>query len=274
MKKVENRNEKLIAHWNPKSSIAESYRTLRTNIQFASIGKIVKSILVTSTQPGEGKTTTSANLAIVMGQAGKKTVYVDADLRRPSGSETFHVNNFKGVTSYLVGNEKLEDIMQETGIPNVSVITAGPIPPNPAELLGSQEMSQFIAELQNRFDMVIIDSPPALAVADAVVLSTLVDGCLIVINAGKTNEDLVGKVTNQLQMANAKIFGVVLNKLPQRKRKEADYYYYQADSTKEMKSPEKRAKIEKVEKLEKEPKQVMQKQTSKRSEYRRTKSKR
>lgn len=226
-KKIENRNDKLIAHWNPKSSIAESYRTLRTNIQFASIGKEVKSILVTSTQPGEGKTTTAANLAVVMGQAGKNTVYVDGDLRRPTGWETFQLHNLKGVTSYLVGNDALDDIIQTTDIPNLSIITSGPIPPNPAELLGSKEMGQFIEELKTRFDMVIIDSAPSLAVADPAVLSTHVDGCLLVISSGKTNDDLAEKVKKQLEMVNANILGVVLNNMP-RSKKEAGYYYYES----------------------------------------------
>lgn len=261
MKKIEDRNRKLITHWNPTSSIAESYRTLRTNIQFASIGKTITSLLITSTQPGEGKTITSANLAVVMGQAGKKTVYVDGDLRRPSGHDAFHLSNFKGVTSYLVGNDPLDDIIQDTGIPNVYAITSGPIPPNPAELLGSQEMGQLVEELKNRFDMVIIDSSPTLAVTDSVVLSTLADGCLIVINSGKTNEDLVEKVKNQLEMANAAILGVVLNNLPQRKSKKDGYYYYQSNSPKENKSLKKVTKAEKVDvvhKKKEEPADMLQ----------------
>ena len=228
-KAIESRYRKLISYWNPKSSIAESYRSLRTNIQFASIGKEVKSILITSTVPGEGKTTTAANLAVVMGQAGKKTVYVDGDLRRPTGYETLHVNNRLGITSYLVGNASLNDIIQESDIPNVSVITSGPIPPNPAELLGSEEMGQLIEELKTSFDMVIVDSAPALAVADPIVLSTYVDGCLVVIHSGKTNEDLVEKVIEQLKMVDARILGVVLNKLPRKQKKEEDYYYYQSN---------------------------------------------
>lgn len=233
-KERENRYRKLISYWNPKSSIAESYRTLRTNIQFASIGKEVKSILVTSTLPGEGKTTTAANLAVVMGQAGKKTVYIDGDLRRPTGYETLHVNNFRGITSYLVGDASINDIIQETEIPNVSVITSGPIPPNPAELLGTEEMSLLIEELKTRFDMVIVDSAPALAVADPIVLSTYVDGCLIVIHSGKTNEDLVEKVIEQLKMVDARILGVVLNKIP-RKKKEENYYYQSSEPVIEKK---------------------------------------
>lgn len=227
-KELENPSKKLITYWNPACFISESFRTLRTNIQFASIGKEVRSILVTSTLPGEGKTTIAANLAVVMGQAGKKTVFVDGDLRRPNGCRTFCVNNRVGITSYLVGKASLNDIIQESEVPNVSVIASGPIPPNPAELLGSEEISQLIEEIKLRFDMVIVNSAPALAIADPVVLSTYVDGCILVIHSGKTNEDLIKKVIEQLKMVNAKILGVVLNKLSRKNKKEEDYYYYQS----------------------------------------------
>jgi protein-tyrosine kinase len=217
------RYSKLIAHWNPKSPIAEAYRTIRTNIQFASIDKEIKMILVTSTAPSEGKSTTAANLAIVMAQAGKKTLYIDADMRKPTGHKTFRVPNRQGLTSCLVGQSNVHGVIQSTEIENLHVITAGPIPPNPAELLASNRMKEFIRELKKEFDQIIIDSPPVLAVADATILATQVDGCILVVNAGKTNREMAIKAKQQLENVKAPMLGVVLNN---KEMKGNSYYYY------------------------------------------------
>jgi protein-tyrosine kinase len=217
------RYSKLVAHWNPKSPIAEAYRTIRTNIQFASIDKEIKTILVTSTAPSEGKSTTAANLAIVMAQAGKKTLYIDADMRKPTGHKTFRVPNRQGLTSCLVGQSNVHGVIQSTEIENLHVITAGPIPPNPAELLASNRMKEFIRELKKEFDQIIIDSPPVLAVADATILATQVDGCILVVNAGKTNREMAIKAKQQLENVKAPMLGVVLNN---KEMKGNSYYYY------------------------------------------------
>ncbi|WP_047150832.1 CpsD/CapB family tyrosine-protein kinase [Aneurinibacillus tyrosinisolvens] len=220
---LDERYSKLVAHWNPKSPIAEAYRTIRTNIQFAGVDREIKTILVTSTGPSEGKSTTSANLAIVMAQSDKKTVYIDADMRKPTGHHTFHVPNRKGLTSYLAGQAALDEVLQSTEIPNLLVIPAGPIPPNPAELLGSKRMTSFLEQLKQQFDYIVIDTPPTVAVADSTILATQVDGCILVVNAGKTNRDLALKAKQQLENVNAPLLGVVLNN---KEIKGNNYYYY------------------------------------------------
>jgi protein-tyrosine kinase len=220
---VSNRYEKLITHWDPKSPVSEAYRTLRTNIQFASVDEDIKVILVTSTVPEEGKSTTASNLAVVMAQAGKRTLYVDADLRKPTAHQTFHVPNRRGLTNYLAGQTPLENTVQKTGIENLFVMTAGPIPPNPAELLGSKKMQMAMEEMNNHFDTIILDTPPTMAVADSSILARLADGCILVVNSGKTNRDLAKKAKQQLENTNTRLLGVVLNN---KKLKRNDYYYY------------------------------------------------
>ncbi|AMA71668.1 MULTISPECIES: CpsD/CapB family tyrosine-protein kinase [Aneurinibacillus] len=217
------RYEKLIAYWNPKSQIAEAYRTLRTNIQFASVDEEIKTILITSTGPAEGKSTTATNLAVVMAQAAKRTLYIDADLRKPAGHHIFQVPNRRGLTTYLAGQIQLRDAVQETGIENLAIMTAGPIPPNPAELLGSKKMKLALKELHSQFEAIILDTPPVIAVADAAILSRLVDGCILVVNAGKTNRDLAARAKQQLEHTNARLLGVVLNN---KQIKHNNYYYY------------------------------------------------
>lgn len=218
------RYEKLIAHWDPKSPVSEAYRTLRTNIQFAGVDQEIKTILVTSTAPEEGKSTTSANLAVVTAQAGKRTLYIDADLRKPTGHQTFYVPNRRGLTSFLAGQTALENTVQKTGIENLFVMTAGPIPPNPSELLGSKKMRAALEELQTHFDAIILDTPPTLAVADSTIMARMVDGCILVVNSGKTNRDMAKKAKQQLENAHARLLGIVLNN--KKAKKNEDYYYY------------------------------------------------
>lgn len=247
MRSLDERSEKLIISLPPRSPIAESYRTLRTNIQFAAVDKEeIKSILVTSTQPGEGKTVTSANLSIVMAQAELKTVYVHADLRRPTGHKIFGLQNVKGLTTYLVGQAQLEEIIQKTDISNLSVITSGPIPPNPAELLASKKMGKFIEELKEQFDMIIIDTPPILAVTDATVLSNKVDGCLLIVSSGLTGKEMAKKAKQQLMNVKAPILGVILNNKKLSKKEYSTYYYYENDKNEEV-FEEKRKKVSKKE---------------------------
>lgn len=231
MRHLDERSDKLITTLPPRSPIAESYRTLRTNIQFAAIDKDdVKTILVTSTQPGEGKTVTSANLSIVMAQAEIKTVYVHADLRRPTGHKIFGLANVKGLTTYLVGQGAIEEIIQDTDIPCLKVITSGPIPPNPAELLASKKMEKFLEDLKQQFDMIIIDTPPILAVTDATILCKKVDGCLLVVSSGLTSKEMASKAKQQLVNAKAPILGVILNNKKLSKKEYNTYYYYESNN--------------------------------------------
>lgn len=222
-KKMDDRYRKLITHWNPFSPIVEGYRTLRINIQFASSTQVTRTLLVTSTGPSEGKTITSANLAIMMAKDQKNTVYVDTDLRKPRAHFTFDLPNIRGVSTYLKGESSLKEIVQDSGVPNLSVITCGPIPPNPTELLGLNRIDLLIEELLQRFDFVIFDSPPMM-IADAVVLATKVDGCIVVIDSQKTKRESAGKAIEQLKNVNGNILGVVLNNKKIRNKEE--YYSY------------------------------------------------
>lgn len=219
---VGNQFKKLITHWNPKSPISESFRTLRINIEFMDMDEELSTIMVTSSVAEEGKSFISSNLSIVMGQDNKKTLYVDADMRRPTGQETFSVVNDKGLSNYLRGKATLEEIVQPTDFENVFVIGSGPIPPNPVELLGSKRMMRFMNEVKGDFDMVILDTPPTLLVADPVIMSKMVDGCLLVVRGEKTDRKLVLKAKQQLENVNAPLLGLVFND----KSRKTDKYNY------------------------------------------------
>lgn len=213
----------LIAADDPKSPISEQYRTIRTNIQFSFIDNTMRSLMVTSAGPGEGKSTTVANLAVTFAQQGKKVLLIDADLRKPTVHYTFRVNNYTGLTNVLTGAAALLPTCQETRVENLFVLTSGPIPPNPAELLGSKAMEHCLEEAYHHFDLVIFDTPPVLAVTDAPILSHQCDGTVLVVASGKTEMEAALKAKELLQAANAKLLGVVLN---QKKQKQGQYYYY------------------------------------------------
>lgn len=187
----------------------------------------MKSILVTSASPGEGKSTTIANLAVVLSQQGKRVLLVDADMRKPTVHYTFRVDNLVGLTNLLTGQEKIEGVIQATRVSNLSVIPCGPIPPNPSELLGSNRMQQVLDELLTEFDYVLFDAPPVLAVADPIVLANLCDGSVLVVSSGKTDRDGALKAKEQLDQSKAKLLGAVLNEKP---RSTDQYYYYYGGS--------------------------------------------
>ncbi|MEH7095608.1 CpsD/CapB family tyrosine-protein kinase [Neobacillus vireti] len=207
----------------PKSPISEQYRTIRTNIQFSSVDNEVKSLMVTSTGPGEGKSTTVANLAVVFAQQGKKVLLVDADLRKPTVHYTFNQTNTFGLTSVLTKQMSLEKAVADTDEKNLFVLTSGPIPPNPAELLSSKAMEQFYQDVLNLFDVVLFDTPPLLAVTDAQILANKCEGSILVVSSGKTEKDQVVKAKELLDSAQSKLLGVVLNN---KKMKDTNYYYY------------------------------------------------
>jgi len=222
-KKDFTKERQLIAHHSPRSPISEQYRTLRTNIEFSSIDEPIRTILVTSTAPGEGKSTTAANLAIVFAQQGKKALIVDTDLRNPTVHYTFRIANTFGLTNVLTKQATLNEAIQMTPIKDVFVLTCGPIPPNPAELIGSESMTQFIQNASEQFDIVIFDTPPVLAVTDAQILANKVDGSILVFSSGDTNIDAAVKTKEVLMNAKSKLLGAVLNK---KKAKDSQYYYY------------------------------------------------
>ena len=218
----------LIAWMRVKSPESEAYRTLRTNIQFSSVDNPIRSLLVTSSSPGEGKSTTTANLAVVLAQTGQRVVVVDTDLRRPVLHKVFGIPNNIGLTTALLAGESLslEDYLQPTEIDTLSVLTSGPIPPNPSELLGSHRMQHLIEVLAQAADIVIFDSPPVLAVTDAVVLGRQVDGVLVVADAGNTREHALAQAVAELQKTGANVLGVALNRLDTRRGGYYYYYYY------------------------------------------------
>lgn len=212
---------------NPKSVVAEAFRTLRTNIQFSSLDNELKTIVVTSTQPGEGKSTVLVNLAVTMAQSGKKVVLLDCDLRKPTIHRKLGVPNKNGLTTLLSKEKSLQECLQLLNVPNLYIITSGPIPPNPAELLGSKRMKSLLQELKEHFDVILIDAPPVLAVTDSQILSTLTDGVLFVTSYGTTEKDAVVRAKELIEKVGGKILGVVLNKMPNdAKGSYTGYYYY------------------------------------------------
>lgn len=220
----------LIVHQDTKSPIAEAYRTLRTNIQFVKAGEELKVIMMTSAGPGEGKSTTAANLAVAMAQSGKKVVLIDCDFRKPVQHRIFGKRN-KGVTNYLVDNIDPGSLLATTEVENLYLIPSGPIPPNPSELLSSAKMRELLDYLRNQADFVIVDAPPVIAVTDAGVLASKVDGIVLVLSAGKVRPEMAQKAKELLTRANGHILGVILNRV-EIDADHAYYYYYYGSDTK------------------------------------------
>jgi capsular exopolysaccharide synthesis family protein len=207
-------NEKLtelITTTEPRSPISEAYRTLRTNLDFAGLDQVLKTLVVTSAGVGEGKSTTLANLAVVSAQAGRHVIVVDADLRRPRLHQVFGLSNETGLTTVIMDETALTSPpVQATGIEGLSILTSGPLPPNPTELVRSRRMEQVIAALAEQADQVFFDTPPVVAVTDAAVLATRVDGVLLVISAGKTRREYARTAVQRLEQINARLVGTVL----------------------------------------------------------------
>ncbi|MDM8312484.1 MULTISPECIES: CpsD/CapB family tyrosine-protein kinase [Clostridium] len=226
----------IIVSQNPKSPVSEAFRTLRTNLQFSTIDDSIKSLVVTSPGPGEGKSTVIANLAVTMAQSGKKVLLIDCDLRKPSIHKKLGIPNSGGMTNLLIQKKQIDECIMETEIQNLYVITSGPIPPNPAELLGSKRMKSLIKEFENVFDVTLIDAPPVLAVTDAQILSTICSGIILTTAYGESEKEAVIKAKDLLDKTGSKILGVVLNKIPMKNsRKYGKYYgkyygaYYEQD---------------------------------------------
>ncbi|WP_235835586.1 MULTISPECIES: polysaccharide biosynthesis tyrosine autokinase [Arthrobacter] len=210
----------------PQSPRAESYRQLRTNLQFANVAGQAKTVLITSSLPGEGKSTTATNLAIALSQAGQTVCLVDADLRRPMVDDYLGLDRNAGLTTALVGAADVNDLIQPWGDSDLYVLTSGQIPPNPSELLGSDEMKNLITRLEHVFDTVIVDAPPLLPVTDAAVLSQHVGGVVVVIGSQKIKHHDLRKALDALKLVDAKLLGVVLNRLPVKGPDSYAYSYY------------------------------------------------
>ena len=206
----------------PKSIAAESYRTLRTNLQYSSFDEEYKVIVVTSAEPGEGKSITVGNLALSIAQSDKKVIIIDCDLRKPSIHKKFGLSNSEGLSDVLMGNKNIAEVGQRYSS-NLTVLTSGKIPPNPSEMLGSKAMKALIEALKKVFDYVILDTPPVQAVTDAQILSTRADGTLLVVRSERTKRDSVVNSINLLKKVNANIIGTVLNGVDTKKN---NYYYY------------------------------------------------
>jgi len=226
---VKGLEDTLLTALEPRHPVSEAYRGLRTNLQFSSIDNALTSLMITSSVPGEGKTTTAANLAIVMAQSGRSVLLVDADMRRPRQHKIFGLPQNPGLTDALIlGSSSPEHYIRATPVPNLSLLTSGKIPPNPAELLGSQRMHQLIEQLHEHAEIIIFDAPPVLAVTDAQVLASLVNGVLLVIDSTQTARGKIAQSVESLSRTNARILGTVLNRLVRSAR---GYYYYSEYST-------------------------------------------
>jgi protein-tyrosine kinase len=222
-KSVNKQRRSLITLMAPKSPISEQYRTIRTNIQFSTVDEAIRSIVVTSAAPGEGKSTTVSNLAVVFAQQGKKVLLIDADLRKPTTHYTFQLLNTKGLTNVLTKQIHFHEAVQDTVMENLNILTSGPIPPNPSELLASNAMKQLLKEAYKLYDLVLFDSPPILAVTDAQVLANLSDGSIMVTSSGFTDKDAAVKAKELLENAKSKLLGAILNN---KQVNEKSYYYY------------------------------------------------
>ncbi|RYL92716.1 polysaccharide biosynthesis tyrosine autokinase [Sporolactobacillus sp. THM7-4] len=218
----------LITYFQKNSSFSEEYRTLRTNISLSKSGGRMRSLLVTSAESGSGKSMTAANLAVVMAQQGKKVLLMDANIRKPGLHQIFKTENQQGLTTLLTGQGDFLEVLQNTAIDNLMLMTSGPVSPNPADVISSSEMESVIDQAEEHFDQVIIDSPPLLAVTDAQLLADLCDGLLLVVKSGSTPIDKVRKAAESLTETSGKLLGVVLNN---RKKKAKDGYSYFSNST-------------------------------------------
>lgn len=228
----------LIAHNDLKNPATEAYRVIRTSIQFAQAGKELKTLAVTSCMPNEGKSMTDANLAVVLTQAGKSVLLIDCDMRNPTVHKNFNLSNKVGLSSCISMGTALSDAVQKTSIEGLYALTGGVIPPNPSELLGSEQMKNVLQRAKEQYDYVLIDTPPVMPVTDALIVSRFVDGMILVIASAEVKVEMARDVKNQLVNAGANILGVVLNKV----RSEHHgygygyYYYYGNDGEKHNKS--------------------------------------
>jgi len=205
----------LVTLTSPRSPAAEAYRTLRTNLHFSSLDKAIETLVVTSAAPGEGKSTTLANLAVALAQGEKRTILVDADLRRPSLHKVFGGSNNQGLTTMVMDEASIDaPPLLETAVEGLWLLPSGPRPPNPAEILGSRRMEAIIEALKSRADIVLFDAPPIIAVTDAAVLGTKVDGVLLVIKAGHTRREHAQRAKELLEKVNVRIIGAALSNAP------------------------------------------------------------
>jgi capsular exopolysaccharide synthesis family protein len=233
----------LLPHIDSRSAIAEAYRAFRTSLLLASASS-PKVIVISSTFAREGKTTTSVNLATVLAQMGKPVLLIDADLRRPRLQKVFRGKMNLGLVNYLAANIPIADVIQETQVPNLSLILSGPTPPNPSELLGSDRMKHLIHEIRAKFAFVIFDSPPVMAVTDSIVLAANADGVVLCVHGGQTPRDIVQRAAERLRQSNIPVLGAILNNLDLHQYgysfKKSYYDYYDEENRSAKDSPAQR----------------------------------
>ncbi|SNX55045.1 CpsD/CapB family tyrosine-protein kinase [Thermoanaerobacterium sp. RBIITD] len=224
-----------------KTSISEAFRALRTNLQFTSVDNKVKSILITSSLPNEGKSTIIKNLAYALAMTGSRIIVIDCDLRNPTVHQMFKISNMNGLTNIIVEDANYQKyIISDKEYDNLDIIPSGPIPPNPSELLGSNKMKNFINNLKEDYDYILLDAPPVLLVTDPTVLAPIVDGVILVVQANKTEIDVTKRAKEILTNLKANILGVVLNKVKEHNKGYYYYYYYSDDGSKHKKKRRKR----------------------------------
>lgn len=217
----------LITIYDPKSPISEQYRTLRTNLEFTSLGTQLQTILITSTSTGEGKSTTASNLAVVFSQLGKRVLLIDCDMRRPTLHQIFRLDTRDGLSNILAKRSSVEAAVQATQLDYLFVITAGVVSPNPSELLAAPSFLDLLEDAKSQFDIIILDAPPVMQVADSRILAPLVDGSILVVSCETSDRDEVIKAKDQLRLTGTKILGLVLNRRETRYDKNHYYYAYQ-----------------------------------------------
>jgi capsular exopolysaccharide synthesis family protein len=217
--------KKAVAIKNFKFKLSEQLRTLRTNIRFSFADNEIKTIVVTSCLPSEGKSTIIANLAATMAKSGKSVVIVDCDLKKPNIHKIFSLSNVRGLTNVLVEDKKIDEVIKDTSVPNVYVITSGPIPPSSSELLGGKNIKEVLNELTLKFDLVLIDTPPILYISDAQIMAALSQGTIIVTAYGKSDKYQLLNAKEIIEKAAGKILGVVINKIPEKYNENYGDYY-------------------------------------------------
>jgi protein-tyrosine kinase len=242
----------VITHSNPKSPISEAYRVLRTNIRFSNLDRALKIIVVTSTGPAEGKTTTVSNMAVTFSQAGSRVLLIDADLRKPKLHKVFGLDGKRGLTNAIIEDDNYSDYINKGVFDSLDILTCGIIPPNPSEILSSNAMKKLMDCLKKDYDYVFVDTPPVGTVTDAAVLSTVADGTVLVALSGKVQVDGIKRARELLLKVNANIIGVVLNKLDRNAHGNYYYYYYYyyGENENSMSKKRRRKKPKILEKIE------------------------